>query len=518
MDLDRAAEALEAGDLAGAERLCRDCVRREPRNPAALRLLAEIGLRFGRPDDAESLLRYCLDIAPGFHPARRDYADLLFRNLRFGDALREIDTALAVEPEQASYQLLKGAILAQAGRTDDALGLFDTVLERFPDEAGIQINRGRALQTAGRHAEAVAAFRAALAIDPDFAEAWWSLSDLKTVRFDGEDVARMRRRLDTRGLPDQDLIYLSFALGKALEDLGDYDESFSHYARGNHAKRRTVFWDADRHHADVDAVVARFDAAFFASRHGWGHPSPAPIFIVGLPRAGSTLLEQILASHSRVAGTMELPEILSMARRLAGNLSGDQRAGFMETLAALTADDFVAMGAEYLERTAIHRGDDPFFVDKMPNNFIHVGLIHLMLPNAKIIDARRRPMACGFSLFKQLFAHGQTFSYDLGDIGRYYGDYASLMSHWDTVLPGRVLRVDYEDVVADTETQVRRILAHCGLDFEPGCLEFYRSARQVRTASSEQVRQPIYRRAIDGWRNYASQLEPLSKALGPLAG
>ena len=517
MDLIRAADALLTGDLGLAERLCRECLRREPRNAAAMRLLAEIGMRCGRLDDAETLLTVCLELAPGFHHARHSYADLLFRKLRYREALDEIDRTLAAEPGQSSYLLLKGAILAQSGKTDEALEVFDAVLARYPGDARIHLNRGRALQTAGRHAEAIVAMRAALELEPGLAEAWWSLSDLKTFRFDEADVARMQEQLGGDGLTGDDRVQLSFALGKALEDRAEYDESFHHYSTGNAERRRTVRWDESQHHADVEAVAALFDAPFFAARRGWGDPSSAPIFIVGLPRAGSTLLEQILASHSRVEGTMELPDVLSMARRLAGRAPGDRRGRYIEALAALTSDEYAALGAEYLERTSGHRSGAPRFVDKMPNNFIHVGLIHLMLPNAKIVDARRHPMACGFSVFKQLFAHGQTFSYRLEEIGRYYQDYVRLMSHWDEVLPGRVLRVDYEAVVDDTEEQVRRLLAHCGLEFESACLDFHRTERIVRTASSEQVRQPIYKGAVDQWRNYEAHLGPLESALGAAA-
>jgi tetratricopeptide (TPR) repeat protein len=518
MDLIRATDALLDGDLGLAERLCRDCLRREPRNVSAMSLLAEIGMRCGRLDDAETLLTVCLGLAPGFQPAHFTYAELLFRKLRYVEALDEIGKALTAEPGRQSYLLLKGVILAQSGRTDEALEIFDAVLERHPGEARIHLNRGRAMQMAGRHAEAVAANRRALELEPGLAEAWWSLSNLKTFRFDDADVTRMQEQLGADDTAVIDQVQLSFALGKALEDRGEYDESFRHYAKGNAAKRRTVRWDADEHHGDVEAVAALFDAPFFAARRDWGDPSPAPIFIVGLPRAGSTLLEQILASHSRVEGTMELPDILSMASRLAGSAAGDRRTSYTNVMATLGANDFAACGAEYLERTAGHRSGAPFFVDKMPNNYIHVGLIHLMLPNAKIVDARRQPMACGFSVFKQLFAFGQTFSYSLDEIGRYYRDYVRLMSHWDEVLPGRVLRVDYEAVVENTEEQVRRLLAYCGLEFESACLDFHRTERVVRTASSEQVRQPIYKGAVEQWRNYEPHLVPLREAIGNSAG
>jgi len=517
MDLMQVERALRSGDLALAETLCRKGLQREPRNAPAVLLLARIGLGLGRIAEAESLLAYCLEIAPGFPPAHAGYAELLFRTQRYVDALQQIDEALAKEPDEPSHLLLKGAILSQYGRTDAALAIFDAVLERNPDEARIHLNRGRALQTAGRHAKAVSAFRSALAVDRRLAEAWWSLSDLKTFRFDEADVAQMRTRLADGTTSDEERTYLSFALGKALEDRRVFDESFRHYATGNALKRQTVSWNPDRHHADVDMITELFDTDFFAERQDWGYASPAAIFVVGLPRAGSTLLEQILASHSRVDGTMELPDIMSMAARLDARTPGARRGRFRKAVTSLTRQDCAALGAEYLRRTLPHRGSATFFVDKMPNNFMHVGLIHLILPHATIIDARRHPMACGFSLFRQLFSNGQAFSYDLDEIGRYYSDYVRLMSHWETVLPGRVLRVDYEAVVTDTENQVRRVLAHSGLDFEPGCLDFHRTERQVRTASSEQVRQPLYRHAVAHWRNYEPHLRRLREALGPMA-
>jgi len=516
-ELVQATEALLSGDLAGAESLCRNYLRREPRDAGAIRLLADIGIRCGRLDEAETLLAYCIELSPTFHLARFSYAELLLNKLRFAEALDEIDIALAAEPGQPSYLLLKGSILARSARIDEGLALFDAVLERYPQEARIHLNRGRALQTAGRHTDAVAAIRTALKLDPHLAEAWWSLSDMKTVRFGDDDIAEMQAQLNTSDSSDESRIWLNFALAKALEDTADYAGSFRHYAAGNAAKRRTVRWDAEQHHADIERVTSVFDATFFASRRGWGNHSQAPIFIVGLPRAGSTLLEQILASHSRVEGTMELPDIMAIARRLADSTSSSGRAAYPGTLRSLTAAEFAALGDEYLKRTAVHRSGRPCFIDKMPNNFIHVGLIHLMLPEAKILDARRHSMACCFSVFKQLFAHGQAFCYDLVEIGRYYRDYLRLMAHWDEVLPGRVLHVDYEAVVADTENQVRRVLEFCGLEFEPDCVEFHRNQRVVRTASSEQVRQPIYQAAVDQWRHYAPHLDPLRKGLGPLA-
>ena len=513
LELIRAAEALLANDLGLAERLCRDFLKREPRNVAAIRLLAEVGVRLGRFDEAEDLLAYCLDLAPDFHLARHSFANLLFRRLRYREALIEIEKILGAEPNRPMYLLLKAAILAQIGETHAAIEIYDAVSKQYPAEARLHLNRGHALKTVGRQGEAVAAYRTALSMQPDLGEAYWSLSDLKTFEFDDADIVHMRAALERSVADQENFVHLSFALGKALEDKGEFDESYRHYARGNAARRRTVQWDADAHHADIERIARFFGSEFLDSRRGAGNPSPAPIFIVGMPRAGSTLLEQILASHSEVEGTMELPDLMAIARQLRPANGSGHESNYPAAVATLTRADFEALGSRYLERTAVVRSGAPYFIDKMPNNFAHVGLIHLILPNAKILDARRHPMACCFSVFKQLFAQGQAFSYSLDEIGRYYRDYVGLMSHWDSVLPGRVFRIEYEAVVEDTEKQVRRMLDYCGLEFERGCLEFYRTERTIRTASSEQVRQPIYRSAVDQWRYYEAHLGPLKQSL-----
>jgi tetratricopeptide (TPR) repeat protein len=514
LELIKVAEALLTGDLVLAERLCRDFLKREPRNVAAIRLLAEVGVKLGRFDDAEELLAYCLELAPDFHLARHSYANVLFRQLRYRDALTEIEKLLGAEPNRPSHSLLKAAILAQIGETAAAIEIYDAVSKQYPSEARLHLNKGHALKTVGKQAEAVAAYRMAISLQPDLGEAYWSLSNLKTFEFDAADIREIRGRLERSVADSEEFFQLSFALGKALEDKGEFDESYRHYSNGNAARRRTVHWDADAHHAEIERLTQFFRPEFFDSRRQWGNSSRAPIFIVGMPRAGSTLLEQILASHSEVEGTMELPDIMAIARRLTSARGRDGESGYPAALSTLTPADVEALGSSYLERTAILRSDAPRFIDKMPNNFAHVGLIHLILPNAKILDARRHPMACCFSVFKQLFAHGQAFSYSLEEIGRYYRDYVELMAHWDSVLPGRVLRIDYEAVVDNTEEQVRRVLDYCGLEFEPACLEFYRTERTVRTASSEQVRQPIYRGAVDHWRNYEAHLGSLKESLG----
>lgn len=509
-NLVRAAHALSRGDNAAAEQLIRAVLKVQPRNVAAMRLLAEIGLRLGRLEDAQTLLTASLGIAPGFHLARHSYANLLFKMLRYREALAEIDKVLAAEPDRPSHLLLKASILAQTGNADQAIAFYDNVLQKHPSEVRPYLGKAHALKTVGRQAEAVAACRTAIALQPDLAEAYWCLADLKTFRFDGTDVLCMRELLDAGAWSADNHVYLSFALAKALEDRGDFDESFRHYANGNAARRRGVHWDADKHHADIAEIIAFFVPEFFEARGETGNPSSAPIFIVGLPRAGSTLLEQVLASHSQVEGTMELPDVMVMARRLGGRDVRDRASQYPQVLAGLAPADLEALGTAYLERTARHRSGAPRFIDKMPNNFAYIGLIHLMFPNAKIVDARRHPMACCFSVFKQLFVHGQNFSYSLEEIGRYYRDYAALMSHWDFVLPGRVLRVDYESVVCNTAEEVRRLLDFCELPFEARCLEFHRTERAVRTASAGQVRQPVYRSSVEQWRNFDAHLAPLA--------
>jgi tetratricopeptide (TPR) repeat protein len=503
-DLARAAQALAAGNLALAEAVCRDVLKRDPRNTEALQLLGDVGIRHGRLDDAELLLSYCLELAPDLHPARRSYADLLFRKLRLCDALAEIDKVLSAAPDDAPALLLRASMLTQAGSLDEAVRTYDTVLRKYPEQPRPHLGRAHALKTLGRHAEALADYQRALALQPELGEAYWDLANLKTFRFDDAHVARMRALLAKPTTPEDDRVCVSFALGKALEDRGDYDESFRHYAAGNALRRRAVRWDPDAHQRAIERIKGFFQPAFFAAHATSGHPSSAPIFIVGMPRAGSTLLEQILASHSAVEGTLELPDVMVRVQQV-----NSTPPGFPEVLGTMTERDFAAFADEYLERTAEHREGAPHFIDKMPNNYGYVGLIHLMLPNATIIDARREPMACGFSVFKQLFANGQHFSYDLADIGRYYRDYVGLMAHWDTVLPGRVLRVDYESIVTDTVTEVRRVLAHCGLEFEPACLEFFNTKRAIRTPSSEQVRRPVYRDGLEQWRHYEAHLGPL---------
>ncbi|MFI4959812.1 MAG: sulfotransferase, partial [Lysobacterales bacterium] len=444
------------------------------------------------------------------------YALVLHRSNQPEQALIEIERLLAAEPGHLGCRNLKAAVLCRIGDYEPAIRIYTDLLEHYPRNAKVWVSYGHALKTAGHGDRAIDAYRQSLQLEPSFGEVWWSLANLKTFRFSVDDLSAMRRQLARTNLADDDRLHLEFAVGKALEDVSEYEASFRHYAQGNAIRRAQLHYSADDTHARVQHIREHYTRDFFAARAGAGSSARDPIFFVGLPRSGSTLIEQILSSHSQVEGTMELPEVTSITRMLRGQGDADSAMPYHGALAALDVDALRELGERYLAHTRIQRKTSaPLFIDKMPNNFMHIGLIHLMLPNAKIIDARRHPLGCCFSGFKQHFARGQSFSYDLGDLGRYYRDYVALMAHFDAVLPGRIHRVVYERMVEDTEGEVRRLLEYCGLPFEESCLRFFQNARPVRTASSEQVRQPIYREGVDHWQHYAPWLVPLKLALGP---
>jgi predicted Zn-dependent protease len=509
-----AARALCDNKLAIAERLLREFLKQHPTDVAAIRMLAETGSRLGRYEDAEKLLARCLELAPNFRMARQNYATVLYRQNKAAEAIAEADQLLAEEPDNPGFRALKAAALGQVGRYAEAVENYERLLRTHPNQPKAWMSYGHALKALGRQQDCVAAYRKSMALLPSLGEAWWSLANLKTLRLASEDIATMNAQLARSDLNEEDRWHLHFGLGKALEDEERYSESFSHYSEGNRLRRLALDYEADEITDHVQRSCALFTRGFFGQRDGWGSSAPDPIFIVGLPRAGSTLIEQILASHSQVEGTMELPDIVSIARRLGGKMKRSDASAYPEALAQLDSEEVRALGEEYLSRTRIHRHlGRPYFIDKMPNNFAHAGLIHLILPKAKIIDARRHPMACSFALFKQHFARGQGFSYSLDDIARYYTDYATLMAHFDSVLPGRVHRMSYERVVEDVEGEVRRLLDYCGLPFEESCLRFYENARPVRTASSEQVRLPIFTDSLDQWSHYEGWLGPLKTAL-----
>jgi tetratricopeptide (TPR) repeat protein len=512
-----AGRALVDNDIPHAEALLRDRLRRSPTDVAAIRMLAEVAARIGRYEDAAHLLERCLELAPGFDAARQNYAMVLHRSNRPQEALAQVERLLAGDPHNPGYRNLRAVVLCRTGDFGEAIELYEDILAEHPGQPMVWLSQGHALKTAGLGERAIAAYRRCIELDPGFGDAWWSLANLKTFRFDDADIAAMRTQLQRTNLGDEHRLHLDFALGKALEARGEYAESFAHYSRGNALRLARVPYSADATSARLQRAAEIYTAEFFRERGGFGVAAPDPIFIVGMPRAGSTLVEQILSSHPLVEGTMELPEITSLTRVLRQQGADDSPARYHEVLAGLDADAVRELGERYLERTRIQRkAGAPFFIDKMPNNFAHIGLIQLALPNARIIDVRRHPLACGFSLFKQHFARGQDFSYSLDDIGRYYRDYVGLMAHFDKVLPGRIHRIAYEALVDDTEAEVRRLLDHCGLPFEPRCLRFFENDRPVRTASSEQVRQPIYRAGVDHWTHFEPWLGPLKAALGPV--
>jgi predicted Zn-dependent protease len=510
-----AAGAIAQERLDHAAALLQQELRRHPGDVAALRLLAQVAVKREDFAEGERLLEECLRLAPGYSRARFDLAEMLHIQQRAGPMLPLLERLLALEPGNLAYRALKAAAYSLLGQSERALSILADLVVEFPDNPVGWMYYGHALRSAGRTDEAIEAYRRSARLRPEFGEVWFSLANLKTFRFTAADIETMRAMLAHADLPDEDRWHFEFSLGNALEQAGDFAGSFEHYARGNALRRAAVAYDPDRNTRLIERTRALFTREFFAARAGAGCASREPIFIVGLPRAGSTLLEQILASHSQVEGTRELPDISAFARELG---AWDTPPAYPESVARLSRTELTALGERYLRQTRSHRLlGRPYFIDKMGNNFLDAGLIHLILPNARIIDARRAPLACCFSNFKQHFISGVWFSYSLEDLGRYYRDYVDLMAHFDAVLPGRIHRVHYEDVVADLEGEVRRLLDYCGLPFEEQCLRFHETRRVVQTASSEQVRRPLYSDSVDEWRNFEPWLGPLKEALGDLA-
>ena len=502
----RAAVAMNENDLPTAEPLLRALLKDDPFDVRAIRLFAELAGRIGRYQDAENLLRRAIELAPQFTAARANLALVLYRTNRAPEALEELAKVTADDPENVGHANLQAAAYGRIGEFDEALALYEQVLKQAAAQPRVWMSYGHMLKTVGRQADGVAAYRRAIALLPTLGEAWWSLANLKTVRFDDADIAAMEAALRVPDLAPEDQWHLDFALGKAFEDRGEAERSFRHYAAGNALRKKRMPYQAEEITAQVDRAVAAFTPATVAGLSDKGCEAGDPIFVLGMPRAGSTLVEQILASHSMVEGTSELADIGYLARTVEGYPAG---------LSSLQGNDLRALGEQYLARTRIQRHTDrPLFVDKMPNNWIHVPFIRAILPNAKIVDARRHPLSCCFSNFKQHFARGQGFSYSLEDMGRYYRDYVRAMAHFDKVMPGAVHRVIYERMVEDTEAEVRALLAYCGLPFEENCLAFHRTERAVRTASSEQVRQPIFRDGTDAWKAFEPWLGELKVALG----
>jgi tetratricopeptide (TPR) repeat protein len=500
-------------ELADAERLIRRYLSAHGEQAEGLRLLAQIGMRMDAVEDAEILLARVVALAPDYDAARYDYATVLVKRHKHAEARAQLDRLLEKGPSEPRYRALLAAVYSGFGDHHRALPLYQALLAQTPGNPELLLSAAHAWKTVGRTAEAVQAYRAAATARPRFGEAYWSLANLKTYRFTAEEIARMREDEATPSVKRVDRYHLCFALGKALEDEGRYAESFAYYERGNALKKSEVAYRPEPLERNARLQMALCTPEFFAARRGAPARAPAPIFIVGLPRSGSTLLEQILASHSKVEGTMELADVPRLVQDLQRRKGKDSTPGYPAILAELEPGEFRRMGENYLAVTSLYRTGKPYFIDKMPNNFRHLGLIHLMLPNARFIDARRDALACCFSNFKQLFAAGQAFTYGIGDITRYYRMYVDLMAHWERVLPGKILRVQHENVVEDLEGNVRRLLDFCELEFEPACVEFHKTERRIHSASSEQVRQPINRDGVDQWRHFEPWLEPFKAAL-----
>ena len=505
----------EDGDLDAAEPMVRAHLLKHGDQVEAMRLLARIGIARKVFDDAELLLAAVLGLAPEYRAARKEYAEVLIELHKYPEARRELEQLLNKDCDNRQYyQELYATTSVGLGEHERAVALYRDLLEGTPADADLHLSIAHALKTLGRRDEAIESYRKAAASRPNFGDAYWSLANLKTYRFTDEELGRLRAAEADSAIGLIDRFHLCFALGKALEDQGEFAESFRYYEMGNALKRSQSPYLPEIIESNTRRQIEVCTAEFFASRRGWGVQNPDPILIVGLPRSGSTLIEQILASHSTVEGTQELANIQQIVGTLRGRDPDPNNSRYPRILAQLTAEDFRQLGEKYIADTRVYRTNKAFFIDKMPNNFRHLGLIHLMLPRAKIIDARREPIACCFSNLKQLFAQGQEFTYGVEYIARYYRTYLELMRHWDRVLPGWILRVHHENVVDDLEGNVRRILEFCGLDFEPRCIEFHKTVRSVRTASSEQVRLPIYRQGLDQWKNFEPWLEPLKEALG----
>lgn len=510
-----AAEHHREGRVEEAERLYREVIRDNPKNVDAMRMLARVALSAGRPTDAERLLRRAVSVTPDFVGALVDLGRVLKEQNFFEEAIECFERVIALEPDNPQGHFLLAGTLAPSARTADAINAYRRALELSPNFPGALLGLGHVLKTAGQQPDAIAAYRRCIELRPDNGESYWSLANLKTYRLNDDDIEEMKQCLARDGLGDQSAVNFQFALAKALEDRGDYVAAWRHYRDGNARQRMLERYDPVQTEVVNEAIRKVFTCELLAQKSGGGNPDPSPIFIVGLPRSGSTLIEQILASHSQVEGTSELPYVGRVATSL--NRNRADGVNYPEAVRELSAEHFTSLGDDYMRLASLHRQEQrPRFIDKMPNNFPSIGFLHLVLPNATIIDARRHPLDSCLSCFRQLFARGQTFTYDLADIGEYYLEYERMMDHWHQVLPGKVLTVQYEELVGDLESQVLRLLEHCSLPFEDACLNYHETERPVRTASSEQVRQPIYTSSIGFWRNYERELGELLEILEPI--
>ena len=507
-------QILYEGKLSEAEKMCRDFLKKDPKNTEAMSILSEIASRLGYLEDAEFLLENAVNFEPNNPELRKKYLIILRKKQKFSKAMIQAEYLCKTFPKNLSYKAQMAIEIMQNGDYEKAIEIFDSILKKAPNDPNTLTSKGHALKTFGNNIDAIKSYKLAHKAKPDHGEAYFSLANLKTYSFKTSEIALMKNQLENVNLLSKDRVYFHFALAYALEKEGEYEEAFSHLEKGNEIKKINNRYSIDGMKDEIHSQIQICDSNFFSSHGQGGLNKNDPIFILGLPRSGSTLIEQILASHSQIDGTLELPNILSMAHGLRGHDRLSNEGKYPSVLKSLTKDQRKEMGLEYITDTFIHRDKAPRFTDKMPNNFRHIGLIHLILPNAKIIDARRYPLDCCFSIYKQLFAQGQEFSYGLEEIGNYYRNYIDLMDHWNRVLPGKILKVNNEDIINDLEGQVKRIIDYLELPFEKECISFYNTKRSVRTASSEQVRKPINKDGVERWKPYSKKLKPLVDYLG----
>ena len=502
------------GRFEDAEKNLREILSRQPGNIKAMRMLGTIALEANRWKAARRILERAVELAPNVAVGWTDLANLYLKQDRYDEALEKVRKAIEIAPDFAHAWVVQGNTLSRAQRHTEALEAYRKALEISPRNVGALSGCGHVLKTIGRQQEAIEAYRNCIRANPTYGETYWSLANLKTFEFEPDEVRLMTRLSVDESLADEPRVNMFLSLGKHYENEEDYDRAFEYYRRGNDLRRQNEIYDPVHTQVVHDRIIETFDRDFFDNHEGSGNPSPAPILIVGLPRSGSTLIEQILASHSQVEGTMELPDLGRMINALGRQSRGGAK--YPEIVLKLDEEAIVGLGRQYLESTMRYRSDSPHFIDKMPNNFPAVGFLQLILPNAKVINARRHPLDSCLGCYKQLFYRGQSFTYDQYELGHYYLQYQRIMDHWHDVLPGKVLDVQYEDMVADQEHQTRRLLEYCGLPWEDRCLRFYETDRPIHTASSEQVRQPIYTKAVNFWRNYEQHLGELIEILEPL--
>jgi len=507
-------QILNEGRLGLAERQCRAFLKKNPTHTYAMSLLSEIANRLGYFDDAEFLLEKAVEFKPNDGDLRMQYAAILRKKQKFAKTMEQVNILCDQYPDNPIYQAQKASEIMQNGDHKQAIEMFDDILDKNPYNFSTHTSKGHAQKTLGKTDQAISSYQNAYKIKPDHGEAFFSLSNLKTYSFTSDELNSMRDQAKRVDLSLRDKAYFHFALAQGCEAIGEFDEAFFNLQKGNKIKNDQSKYSIERMDAELQAQIDVCDEIFFKNLGDGGYTTKDPIFILGLPRAGSTLVEQILASHSMIDGTLELPNILSIAQSLRGDDIYGKLGNYPKSMSSLTQKQREDFGKQFIEDTRMHRKDAPMFTDKMPNNFRHIGLIHLIMPNAKIIDARRYPLDCCFSMFKQLFAQGQEFSYGLSEAGSYYKSYVKLMDHWDKVLPNKILRVNNEDVIEDLEGQVKRMLDFLDLPFEEECISFYKTDRSVRTASSEQVRQPINKKGMGRWKPYAKNLKPFLESIG----